>query len=71
MPVPRLSLWENEETGMLHTDSLTVTRERGEEEVEIHDGAPWPGARRIAPPRVGERGVSVLAMLNHFWGGGL
>lgn len=71
VPVPRLALWEDSVSGVLHTDSLTVTRERGDEEVEVHEGPPLPGARRVAPPRVSEQGVSVLAMLNQFWGGGL
>lgn len=71
VPVPRLALWEDIATGALHTDSLTLTRERGDEEIEVHEGPPWPGAQLVARARESEQGVSVLAMLNQFWGGGL
>ena len=71
VPVPRLALWEDPASGALHTDSLTVTRERGAEEVDVHEGPPCPGARRVAEARESERGVSVLSMLNQFWGAGL
>jgi hypothetical protein len=70
VPVTRLALWEDPSTGALHTDSITVTRVRDDEEVEVRAGEPMAGARLVSPARESQRGVSVLHMLNHIWGGG-
>jgi hypothetical protein len=70
VPVTRMALWEDPSTGALHTDSITVTRLRDDEQVEVRPGAPMTGARSVSPPRESQSGVSVLHMLNHFWGTG-
>ena len=68
VPVTRMGLWEDPSTGALHTDSITVTRLRDDEQIEVRPGAPMTGARRVSPPRESQNGVSVLHMLNHFLG---
>ena len=70
VPVTRMALWADEATGDLRTDDIAVTRGRDGEDVSVRPGAPVPGAVRVAPPRELQQGVSVLQMLNHFWGAG-
>ena len=55
---------------LVRTDDIAVTRGRDGEDVSVRPGAPVPGAVRVAPPRELQQGVSVLQMLNHFWGAG-
>jgi hypothetical protein len=73
VPVHRLALWEDVDSSALHTDSITLTRERGEkltEQVEVHGRAPRPGLKRVSEPRQEKHGVSVLRMLHQFWEAG-
>ncbi|MCA9537061.1 MAG: hypothetical protein KC593_25440 [Myxococcales bacterium] len=70
VPVTRMALWEDPTTGALLTDAITVTHDRDHEETEVRRGPPCEGALRVSTPRESQQGVSVLHMLNQFWGAG-